>query len=200
MFFKTVTITLAAASAVQGVALPRRSRQSACYHYTIIDTRGNGTPQGPYMGFRTMNANIQRQVPGGMTYNTVYPAGMDLNSAPGTDDIVRYIQDTLEDNPDECFILEGYSLGATATTNALPRLTGDSFHAVKGVFLIGNPEHRAGLQCNVDGTGGTSTKNSNGILSLRGGIPENWVAKTMDVCAHVSRSIVIDEMIYRHMC
>ena len=57
----TFTITLAAVSAVQGVALPRRSRQSACYHYTIIDTRGNGTPQGPSMGFRTMNAKIQRQ-------------------------------------------------------------------------------------------------------------------------------------------
>lgn len=198
MYFKIFTITLAAASAVQAVAIPRRSRQSACSHYTIIDTRGNGTPQGPSVGFRVMNANIRMQVPGGATYNTVYPAGMNLNAATGTDDIVRHIHNTLDDNPDECFVLEGYSLGATATTDALPRLTGESFRAVKAVFLIGNPEHRAGLASNVDSIGGRSTKNSNGILSSRGGIPENWVDKTMDVCDYVSRSIGLDEMIYKH--
>jgi len=198
MFFKTFTITLAAASAVQAVALPRRSRESACSHYTIIDTRGNGTPQGPSVGFRTMNAAIRMQVPGGTTYNTVYPAGMDLDSAPGTDDIVRHIHNTLDDNPDECFVLEGYSLGATATTNALSELNGDSFYAVKAVFLIGNPEHRSGLACNVDSMGGRTTRNSNGILARQGGIPDNWVSKTMDVCTLVSRSIVIDEVIHRH--
>ena len=186
MYFKTFTITLTAASAVHGAALPRRSRESSCSHYTIIDTRGNGTPQGPSVGFRTMNANILRQVSGGATYNTVYPAGMNLNSAPGTNDIVRYIHDTLEDHPDECFVLEGYSLGATATTNALPRLTGDEFDAVKAVFLIGNPEHRSGLSCNVDILGGASNRNSNGILSAQGSVPDNWVSKTMDVCAYVS--------------
>jgi pimeloyl-ACP methyl ester carboxylesterase len=186
MFFKTFTITLAAASAVQAVALPRRSRESACSHYTIIDTRGNGTPQGPSVGFRTMNAAIRTQVPGGTTYNTVYPAGMDLNSAPGTDDIVRKIHNTLDDNPDECFVLEGYSLGATATTNALSELNGDSFHAVKAVFLIGNPEHRSGLACNVDSVGGRTTRNSNGILARQGGIPDDWISKTMDVCTLVS--------------
>ena len=189
MFFKTLSITLAAASAVQGVAVPRRSRQSACSHYTIIDTRGNGTPQGPSIGFRIMNADIRMQVSGGSTYNTNYPASMSMDSAPGTDDIVRHIHNALDDNPDECFVLEGYSLGATATVEALPRLTGDSFHAVKAVFLIGNPEHRAGLECNVDGMGGNTTRNSNGILSSRGGVPEDWVSKTMDVCVFVSRSV-----------
>jgi hypothetical protein len=123
-----------------------------------------------------------------------------LNSAPGTDAIVRHIHNTLDDNPDECFVLEGYSLGATATCDALPRLTGDSFRAVKAVFLIGNPERRAGLDSNVDSVGGGSTKNSNGILSSRGGIPEDWVSKTMDVCEFVSRSVVIDQVIYRHTC
>lgn len=67
-----------------------------------------------------MNANIMQKAPGGMTYNTVYPTGMDLNSALGTDDIVHCIHDTLDDRPDECFIFKGNSLGATATTNALP--------------------------------------------------------------------------------
>jgi hypothetical protein len=28
-------------------------------------------------------------------------------------------------------------------------LTGNAFNAVKGVFLIGDPEHKAGLACNV---------------------------------------------------
>lgn len=190
MFFKTLSITLAAASAVQGIAVPRRSRQSACSHYTIIDTRGNGTPQGQSIEFRIMNANIQMQVSGGPSiYSTRYPASLDMNSAPGTDDIVRHIHNTLDDNPDECFVLEGYSLGATATVEALPRLTGDSFHAVKAMFLFGNPEHRAGLECNIDGMGGSSTRNSNGILSSRGGLPEDWISKTMDVCVFVSRSI-----------
>jgi hypothetical protein len=200
MYFQAFAITFAAVSAVQAVAVPRRSRESACNHYTIIDTRGNGTPQGPSAGFRIMNANIRMQVSGGTTYNTVYPAGVDLNSAPGTDAIVRHIHNTLDDNPDECFVLEGYSLGATATCDALPRLTGDSFRAVKAVFLIGNPERRAGLDSNVDSVGGGSTKNSNGILSSRGGIPEDWVSKTMDVCEFVSRSVVIDQVIYRHTC
>jgi hypothetical protein len=88
MYFQAFAITFAAVSAVQAVAVPRRSRESACNHYTIIDTRGNGTPQGPSAGFRIMNANIRMQVSGGTTYNTVYPAGVDLNSAPGTDAIV----------------------------------------------------------------------------------------------------------------
>jgi hypothetical protein len=200
MFLQTVAITLAAVSAVQAVAVPRRSRESACDHYTIIDTRGNGTPQGPSTGFRIMNANIRMQVSGGTIYNTVYPAGMDLNAAPGTDAIVRHIHDTLDDNPNECFVLEGYSLGATATCDALPRLTGDSFRAVKAVFLIGNPEHKAGLDSNVDSLGGGTTKNSNGILVSRGGIPEEWVSKTMDVCEFVSRSVVLGESIHRNTC
>ena len=197
MHFKIFTITLAAASTIQAVAIPRRSRQSACSQYTIIDTRGNGTPQGPSIGFRVMNYNIRMQVSGGTQYSTVYPAGMNLNAAPGTDDIVRHIHNTLDDNPDECFVLEGYSLGATAITDALPRLTGDSFHAVKAVFLIGTPEHRAGLSSNVDSIGDSSTRNSNGILSARGGIPENWVSKTMDVCDYVSRPLVLEEVIHK---
>ena len=95
---------------------------------------------------------------------------------------------------------EGYSLGATATCDALPRLTGDSFRAVKAVFLIGNPEHKAGLDSNVDSLGGGTTKNSNGILVSRGGIPEEWVSKTMDVCEFVSRSVVLGESIHRNTC
>ena len=31
----------------------------------LLNTRGTGEPQGESSGFRTMNANVQRQLPGG---------------------------------------------------------------------------------------------------------------------------------------
>ncbi len=86
-----------------------------------------------------------------------------------------------------CFILEGYSQGAAATVNALPKITGAAFTAVKGVFLIGDPEHKSGLTCNVDNNGGTTTRNVNGLSALlSSGIPSNWISKTLDVCIYVS--------------
>jgi hypothetical protein len=100
-----------------------------------------------------------------------------------TPQIINHIQTTLAQRPSECFILEGYSQGAAATVNALPKLTGKAFKAVKGVFLIGDPLHKSGLACNVDNNGGTTTKNVNGIsAALGGGIPSNWVSKSLDVC------------------
>ena len=187
MHFQTLAIAFTTASAVQAGVLPR---QSACSSYTIINTRGTGELQGQSSGFRTMNANIQQQVPGGKVYNTVYPADFSQVSTVGTSDIVRKVESTLATNPSECFILEGYSQGAAATANALSQLTGASFDAVKGVFLIGNPEHRSGLACNVDTNGGTTTKSVNGLSSVLGHIPENWVSKTLDVCNLVSRSMM----------
>ncbi|KAK5735384.1 hypothetical protein LTR17_008236 [Elasticomyces elasticus] len=157
-------------------------RQSACSTYTIIDTRGTGEAQGESSGFRTMNANIRSQVSGGQTYNTVYAADASQNSAAGTADIVREINAVLAQRPNECFILEGYSQGAAATVNAMSKITGAAFTAVRGVFLIGDPEHRSGLACNVDQNGGTTTKNVNGLSAALGGIPSNWVSKTLDVC------------------
>ncbi|KAH8180274.1 cutinase domain-containing protein [Sarocladium implicatum] len=174
--------------AVTGSATPVPETQAstaACSSYTIINTRGTGEIQGPSAGFRTMNSRITSQVSGGKIYNTVYAAGWDQNSALGTRDIVREVNSVLASNPSECFILEGYSQGAAATVNALPQLTGDAFNAVKGVFLIGDPEHKSGLACNVDNNGGTTTKNVNGLSAFgSGGIPQDWVAKTLDVCIY----------------
>lgn len=133
-----------------------------------------------------MNTNIMSQVSGGKEYDTVYPAGVSQDSSAGTQDIVNHIQTTLASNPNECFILEGYSQGAAATVDAMSKLTGASFTAVKGVFLIGDPEHKSGLTCNVDNMGGTTTRNVNGLESYKGGIPSNWVSKTLDVCIYVS--------------
>lgn len=69
----------------------------------------------------------------------------------------------------------------------MPKLTGAAFDAVKAVVLLGNPFHKAGLACNVDETGGTTTANVNGISEYQGvSIPDNWVSKTKDICWKVS--------------
>ncbi|KAI1259214.1 A cutinase-like protein from cryptococcus Sp [Xylariaceae sp. FL1019] len=171
------------------VALPvqdqpvKSALSSPCSSYTLINTRGTGEPQGESAGFRTMNNQITSQLPGGKIVNTVYPADYSQNAAAGTKDIINKITSKLSSSPSECFILQGYSQGAAATVNALPSLTGTSFDAVKGVFLIGNPERKAGLACNVDNNNGTTTKNVSGLQSaISAGIPSNWVGKSLDVC------------------
>jgi hypothetical protein len=167
----------------------KRAASSSCPSYTIINTRGTGEIQGESSGFRTINQRVQSAVSGGKIYNTVYPADFSQNSAAGTQDIIRKITTTLASSPNECFILEGYSQGAAATVNALPKLTGAQFDAVKGVFLIGDPNHTAGLACNVDNNGGDTTKNVNGLSAITGtDIPNNWIPKTRDVCIFVSRT------------
>ena len=178
----------AAAAPVLDTLNPLIERQTAgCPRYTIINTRGTGEPQRESSGFTTMNSRVRSQKSGGEIYNTVYAAGFSQNSAAGTRDIVNRITTTLRSDPGHCFILEGYSQGAAATVDALPQLTGAAFDAVKGVFLIGNPDHKAGLECNVDTNGGTSTLNVNGISArLSAGIPANWVPKSLDVCNLVS--------------
>jgi len=98
----------------------------------------------------------------------------------------------LKTDPNRCYILEGYSQGAAATVDALPKLTGAAFNAIKGVFLIGDPKRKAGLACNVDSNGGSTTKSVNGLEVLFGSIPANWVSKTLDVCAYVSHYVMYD--------
>lgn len=175
-----VTLLLAAVGAVQGSPVEKRA---GCSSYVIVDTRGTGEPQGPSAGFRTMNSRIRSSVSGGSEYDTVYPADFSQNSQQGTEAIVTEVQNTLARNPNTCFILEGYSQGAAATCNALPQLTGSAFDAVKGVILIGNPEHKPNLACNVDANGGKSTASASGIeASFTQGVPSNWVSKTLDIC------------------
>lgn len=77
----------------------------------------------------------------------------------------------------------------------MSRITGANFDAVKGAFLIGNPLHEAGLTCNVDNNGGTTTRNVNGLSALGSdGVPSNWISKTLDVCIYVSQlyALVVD--------
>lgn len=185
-FSAIVSATLFALASAAPVEEVKRAASSSCPSYTIINTRGTGELQGESAGFRTINSRVRAAVSGGKTYNTVYTADFSQNSAAGTRDIVNKITTTLASSPKECFILEGYSQGAQATVNAMSQLTGAKFDAVKGVFLIGDPAHKSGLACNVDNNGGTTTKNVNGLsAALGGGIPSNWVAKTLDVCIFV---------------
>jgi hypothetical protein len=188
-----ITISLLSLLAMSSTAAPvedmldKRAASSLCPSYTIINTRGTGELQGPSAGFRTMNAQITSQLSGGKIYNTVYPADFTQISTVATQDIINKITTTLRSSPNECFLLQGYSQGAAATVNALPSLTGASFNAVKGVFLIGDPNHKSGLACNVDNNGGATTRNVNGLsAALSAGIPANWINKTMDVCILVS--------------
>ncbi|KAJ4154909.1 hypothetical protein LMH87_000180 [Akanthomyces muscarius] len=156
-----------------------------CASYTLMNTRGTSEPQGESLGFTAINANVSAARPGGKIYNVVYPADWDQNSTAATEDIINQIHSTLATNADECFILEGYSQGATATVDALGNLTDAAFAAVKGVFLIGDPVHKAGLACNVDMAGGNSTFDVDGVFiaaGLKAGIPSDWVPKTLDVC------------------
>ncbi|KAK8016825.1 cutinase 1 [Apiospora rasikravindrae] len=179
--FSLVSALALTASAAPAAEIEPRA--GACSSYTIINTRGTGEPQGESQGFTAINRRLTAEVPGGKVYNTVYLADASQNSALGTADIVNKIASTLRSNPDECFILQGYSQGAAATVNAMNRITGPNFDAVKGVFLIGNPNHKAGLACNVDINGGSTTRNVNGLSVFLGSIPNNWVSKTLDVCA-----------------
>lgn len=69
----------------------------------------------------------------------------------------------------------------------MPQLTGAAFDAVKAVVLTGDPFHKAGLSCNVDENGGTTTLNDNGISEYQGvSIPSNWISKSLDICYKVS--------------
>jgi hypothetical protein len=150
-------------------------RQTAgCSAYTIINTRGTTEPQAESSGSKTMNKAIRDTLPGGETYNTVYPADSSQTSQVGTADIIAHINSVLSADPAHCFVLEGYSQGAKSTVQAMPSLTGASFDAVKAVFLIGNPYHKAGLACNIDLEGGESKLNVDGkSLSDINQIPEN---------------------------
>ena len=187
-FFNLIVALVATAIAVEAAPIDNtiEKRAGGCSTYLIIDTRGTGEIQGQSSGFRTMNKNVMAKKSGGSLYNTVYSAGVTQISTKGTNDIVRKVSSALSSNPDTCIILEGYSQGAAATTNALPKLTGKSFDAVKGVFLIGNPMHNKGKACNVDTKGGKSTLDVNGMSAALGGIPANWISKTLDVCNYVS--------------
>ncbi|KAI5208163.1 hypothetical protein E4T39_01460 [Aureobasidium subglaciale] len=176
---------------------------STCSDYIIVDIRGTGERQGPSKVFITMNKEIFAAVPGGLrasdsngflsrAISADKCGSMTSSTLPLLTKTLPWrlwttIHKQLEVNPDMCFILEGCSQGAAAVVDALQQISGPSFDAVKGVFLIGNPLHKASLACNVDSAGGTSTRRVDGSgglgFEIRPGIPSPWVSKSLDVCA-----------------
>ena len=168
---------------------PANARDTTCSAYTLINARGTYEPQAESGGFLLMNQRILSQLPKGGVYNVVFPASPipEDNILPAAQDILREIECKLNQDPEHCFILQGYSLGATVTISTLPNITGPAFDAVRGLFVIGNPVHTPGLGCNFDNALGTSTRNTTGFLAGQyPGIPEDWVSKTLDICIPVS--------------
>lgn len=163
------------------------SRQS-CNNYVIISTRGTGELQGPSAGFRGMIRDTLAQVPGGVEHDTIYPAAFNQQSQQGTADIINTVRSGLKSCPDQKFILLGYSQGAAATVDAMKKLSTDSpeFSAIKGAFLIGNPQRLPGKKSNTDQNGGDTTKSATGISARfpGAGIPADWdnSGKVLDVC------------------
>lgn len=147
-------------------------------------------PQGPSGPFEPLNRQItQMLAPGQKEHDTLYGATWYQNSGPGTDDIINTVKAA---EPGHCFILEGYSQGATATVNALPRLN-DDYDKILGVILFGNPCRQQGtpmLPGNaMPGWAPPVLNDSPGILvgtllcpTLDGDVPEQWRGKVKDIC------------------
>ena len=79
MALRRLALLFVQALAVSAMAIERQAACSSysmwmiCYQRTrsyefctaLLNTRGTSEPQGQSAGFRTMNANVQRQLPGG---------------------------------------------------------------------------------------------------------------------------------------
>lgn len=60
-----------------------------------------------------------------------------------------------------------------------------AYDAVVGAVLLGSPRRKPRLACNVDENGGDATRDATGAGAAAGlaTIPDDWVYKTLDVCA-----------------
>jgi pimeloyl-ACP methyl ester carboxylesterase len=111
-------------------------------------------------------------VPGGIEYDTVYPAG-DNTQDLGTEDILRYIHAGIAACPSQKYVLLGYSQGATSTAAALNNITDTTsaaYKAIKAAVVIGNPGHVANQTANYDQNGGKATNQFNGVYNGRADI------------------------------
>lgn len=168
-------------------AAPLQPRDT-CNAYIILDTRGTNEPQGPSVAFPGMKSQTLASVPGGSTYNVVYPAGMDTENQGGTE-IVRYINAGLADCPDQNYITLGYSQGAVAVAIALSSYPPGSpgYDAISAALVVGNPTKVANKKSNVDQVGGGSTNRTTGVYTHdpnRAKLPEGWYqsGKLLDIC------------------
>jgi hypothetical protein len=169
------------------IASPLEARQP-CSNYVLLDTRGTNEPQGPSVAFPGIENQTLAAVPGGTTYNVVYPAGMDTEGQGGAD-IVCYINAGLSSCPSQKYALLGYSQGAVAVAIALSSYPPGSpgFNAISAALVVGNPTKIANKKSNVDQLGGGSTNWTTGVYTNdpnRAKLPEVWYesGKLLDVC------------------
>lgn len=163
--------------------------KSPCHDYILINTRGTLEPQGESAGFHTMIASILHSIPGGVSYNTRYPADLTQHTTPvGSKDIISLIEQGTAACPAQKYALLGYSQGATVTNEVLQHFAPWSAEGekIKGVVLIGNPYHLPNKLGNVDEKCGFSTVGASGIGlgSEPYEIPDGWYAsgKVRDIC------------------
>ena len=160
-----------------------------CHPYILINTRGTLEPQGESAGFHTMIASILHSVPGGVSYNTSYPADLTQHTTQvGSEDIISLIEAGINNCPEQKYALLGYSQGATVTDEVLQHFApwSPEGQKIKGVVLIGNPYHLPNKLGNVDEKCGFSTVGASGIGlgSEPYEIPDEWYAsgKVRDIC------------------
>jgi hypothetical protein len=141
------------------VAASLLSHRTACSNYVIISARGTYEAQGPSKAFAGMINQTLAAIPGGIEYDTAYPAG-DNTQDLGTRDILRYVYAGIAACPGQKYVLLGYSQGATATAAALNNIidtTSTAYKAIKAVVVVGNPGHVANQTANHDQNGGKAT-------------------------------------------
>lgn len=175
------TVGLAALTTAAFAATTR----SSCNDYVLISTRGTGEDQGPSIGFKTMISDTLDQLPNGMEYDTVYPAGDDQNTTLAVQDMIKTIDNGLESCPDQVYALLGYSQGATAVLDTLnsDKLSDEARGVIDAVILIGNPYRLPTQESNVEGMGADDAVGEANILSHKP-IPESFdkSGKVLDFC------------------
>lgn len=165
-------------------------RAASCYNYVLISTRGTFEAQGPCPSLAGMINQTLTNVPGGVEYDTVYPAADNGTEVEGAENIRSYIEAGLQSCPCQKYALLGYSQGATASAIAMNYFndtTSAAYNAIRAVVLIGDPVKKANEIANVDENGGDSTRSTDGVyyeLQNNETISAPWYSsgKLLDIC------------------
>ncbi|KAL5444752.1 hypothetical protein PMIN07_003307 [Paraphaeosphaeria minitans] len=166
--------------------------QSTCHDYVIISIRGTYEPQGRSISFTTMINQTFAALPGGIEYDTVYPAAANQTAYLGANDVTRFLNNGLQECPRQRYAILGYSQGASATMLTLNNITDTSsaaYKAIKAVLVTGNPYHVPNASANVDENGGDVSKKYPGTLynannASSRGIPQTYYDSEalLDIC------------------
>ncbi|KAL4862531.1 hypothetical protein BDV12DRAFT_202981 [Aspergillus spectabilis] len=118
--------------------------------------------EGTSISFRGMIKSTKEALSGGTHYDTIYPAAPDLTQLTtliSTRDIVHYINDGLQNCPDQKYALLEYSQSVTVNLEAIQNLTVmPAEAAIRAVVFIGNLYQVKGQISTVDENGGDLTR------------------------------------------